>query len=403
MAWRYMRSRRSNFFNLVSILSIVGLALGVATLTIVTSVVNGFEVTLRKSVIDVSGHIWLLKLGGPLDPLDKLLPRVKKILPELQTAAPYVHVDGMVPHKGKIAGVAIEGFDPQNLEKTLPLKERLTSGSFDLGTGQEAVPPVIVARGLSEKLNIKVGEQITIALPKNSPTTRIVGFIPRAKKFKVVGIVDLGMYQYDSRFILTSVKAARDLGGLGNVYTGLRLKLSDYELAQKGSFALATELGPTYISRDWYELNQNLFSAIELERIVIFIVFLFMTVAACFNVSSTLFISVLRRFGDLSILKTLGASRKKLQRLFSIQGIFLGVLGAVIGLVLGISMCFIIAHTNLLFVPAEIYHVRRLPIDIRFFDLFLIVSISLALCFLSTVAPARRAARLDPIEGLRYD
>jgi lipoprotein-releasing system permease protein len=403
VVWRYMRTRKGQFFNLVSILAIVGMALGVGTLVVVMSVVSGFETTLKNAVIDVTGHILLLKRGEALDPLDKLEPRLKQIVPSIVSMAPFVHVEGIVAHGGKISSIVVEGFDPKSVEQTLRLRPRLVSGHYDLGTGNEEFPPALVGWGLAEKLGLKPGDILNIVLPRNSPTAKVLGFSTRLKKFTVAGIIDLGMYEYDTRFILTSAKAAQDLGGIGDAYTGMRIKLSDDKLARDASFALSTELGMNYLSRDWLEINHNLFEAIKLERVVIFIVMLFMTVAACFNISSTLYVSVLRRYSDISVFKTLGATQKRLIRFFSLHGLIIGMIGALSGLFLGGAICLLIAKTNLIYVPAEIYHIRRLPVEMRPLDLVIIMVASFLLCFLSTLAPAFRGARLNPVEGLKYD
>ena len=398
-----MASRGGHFFNLVSTLAILGMALGVAALVVVMSVVSGFEATLRNAVVDVTGHVLLLKRNEPLEPMAILGPRLRKIVPQIVSMVPFVHVEGLAAHKGRISGIVVEGFDPATVNSTLNLRHRVIEGVFDLGTGAEDLPPMLVGRALSEKLNIKLGESLSIVLPKNAPTAKVLGFTPRLKKFKVVGIIDLGMYEYDTRFLLTSAKAAQDLGALGATFTGLRIKLSDANLARDASFSLSTELGLGYLSRDWLESNHNLFEAIRLEKSVIFVVLLFMTIAACFNISSTLFVSVLRRFRDISVLRTIGTSRKSLLRFFSLQGIVIGVFGSTLGMLLGFAVCMIIKKTDFIYVPPEIYHLRHLPIEFKFVDFFLIGAVSFLLCFISTLAPAFRGSRLEPIEGLRYD
>jgi len=403
VVWRYMRTRKGQFFNLVSVLAMLGMVFGVAALVVVMSVVSGFESTLKEAVVDVTGHVLLLKRGEPLDPLDKLEPKLRKIVPQILSLAPFVHVEGIVANNGKIASIVVEGFDPSTVEKTLRLSPRIVSGHFDLGTGLETEPPIMVGIGLAEKLGVKVGDSIAVVLPKNAATVKVLGFATRLKTFKVAAIIDLGMYEYDTRFMLTSAKAAQDLAGLGNIYTGVRIKLTQDKLAREASFKLSTELGLNYVSRDWLEVNHNLFEAIKLERVVIFVILLFMTVAACFNISSTLFVSVLRRYGDISVFKTLGASRGRLVRFFSLQGLVIGALGSFGGLILGGLLCLFVAKTNFIYVPAEIYHVRHLPVEMRIADLALIMVVSMLLCFLSTLAPAFRGAALNPVEGLKYD
>ncbi len=403
IVWRYMVTRKGQFFNLVSILAMIGMSLGVAALVVVMSVVSGFESTLKNAVIDVTGHILVLKRGEALESMETLGPKLKKIVPQAVAMTPFVHVEGIVAHKGKISSVVVEGFPPKEVEKTLRLKPRLLFGTFDLGTGLEQEPPIIVGSALATKLNLKIGDTLNIVLPKNNPNIRGLGFTARLKKFHVQGIIDLGMYEYDSRFLLTSDKAAQSLAGLGDVYTGLRMRLSDDKYSKDASFALTTELGINYVVRDWQEINHNLFEAIKLEKVVIFIVLLFMTIAACFNISSTLFVSVLRRYGDISVFKTLGATRNRLVRFFTFQGLFVGVIGALGGLILGSLVCLLVAKTNFIYMPAEVYHLHQIPVEMRFWDLVVIGLTSFLLCLLSTLAPAFKGAKLNPVEGLKYD
>ncbi len=400
---RLLKEGKSQFLNPVSWLAVTGMALGVATLIIVMGVVSGFESTLENAVTDVTGDILLIRRGEPLDNLDILMPRLKKVAPQIVSATPFVHVEGMLAHKGKVGGIVIQGLDPGSSQKTLNLSGRIKEGTFDLGTGNEENPPVLIGKGLKEKMGINVGDIINIVLPKNSPTAKVTGFVPQLKKFLVVGVVDLGMYEFDSRFIITSARAAQKLADKGPFYTGLRLKLSDSHLAPQVSLALSAEMGFGYLIRDWMEAHNNLFEAIKLEKIVIFLVLLFMTVAACFNVSSTLLISVLRRTHDIALLKALGAKNSSILRFFSLQGLLLGVMGNVLGVILGLTICFIITKTNIIFLPPEIYHLSRLPVEIRFKEMGMIIVASLFLCLISTWGPARRAAKLLPVDGLRYE
>jgi lipoprotein-releasing system permease protein len=381
----------------------LGMGLGVAALVVVMSVVSGFETTLRNAVVDVTGHIYLIRRNDAPDSMGDLEKKLHKIVPQITSMLAFVQVQGLAAHKGRIGGVVVEGFDTKNVESTLNLRHRVIEGRFNLGSGLESEPPILVGRGLAEKLNIKVGEELSIVLPKTSPTAKILGFTPRLKKFLVAGVIDLGMYEYDARLLMTSAKAAQDLGGIGNSFSGLRIKLSDADLARQASFNISNELGAGYVIRDWLEANHNLFEAIKLEKKVIFLVMLFMTIAACFNISSTLFISVLRRYGDISVLRTMGAKKSGMIKFFSLQGLIIGAFGSLIGLGIGVGVCLVVKYTDFIYVPAEIYHLRRLPIEFRFLDIFLIVAVSFLLCFISTLAPALKGAKLNPIEGLKYD
>jgi lipoprotein-releasing system permease protein len=223
-------------------------------------------------------------------------------------------------------------------------------------------------------------------------------------RFKVSGVVDLGMYDYDVRYVLTSAEAVQQVGGLGNRFSGIRIRINDIEKTKEVSLRLATEMVKRgYIVRDWTESRSNLFKAVDYEKIIIFIIILFITVVACFNIASSLFITVLRRFGDIGILKAMGMSERKIVRLFSFQGLILGALGTFLGVLLGLFLCWLVLHTKLIDVPTEIYHIDHLPIQVQFFDLFSIVFVAMILCWISTLWPAWRGAKQLVVEGLKYD
>jgi len=404
IVWRHLRSKNRKFFNLVSSLAILGMTLGVASLITTMAVLSGFETTLHRAVVDITGHMLIIRRGEPLNNLDQLVPRLKALVPELESVAPFVQVEGMLANHSKITGVVINGFEPEAFDKTLNLKDRVVRGKFNLDAGTAERPAVLAGRALAEKMGFGVGDEITVVLPRNNPSAKGgLGFTPRLKKFLVTGILDLGMYEYDSRFLITSSRAAQELAGLGPIFTGARVKFTSPDIAPIANSRFASELGLGYYIKDWTEVSPNLFKAISIEKRVIFVVLLFMTLAACFNISSTLFVSVLRRYGDISIFRVLGASHAKLMRIFSLQGLVIGVLGSLGGIALGLILCFIVAHTDLVHIPPEVYHLRRLPVEIRLADLVATGIAAFLLCFISTLAPASRGAKLDPVEGLKYE
>lgn len=400
-AYRTFIGNRQRFMNPVSFLSLTGMILGVAALIVVMSVVSGFQTTLTSAVTDITGHLLIIKRGEPLDKLEVLLPKMKKIVPDIVAATPFVQVEGMVATKGKISGVVVQGLDLQTSDQALDLKHRLVEGTYNLRSLPNEISPAVIGKGLKDKMSINVGDVVSIVLPKNSPGVKKTGFVPQIKKFKIVGVVNLGMYDYDSRYVLTSSSGAQQLAGIGPFFTGLRVKIKDEKQAGRASFDLSSELGYQYLVRDWMESHYNLLTAIEHEKVVIFIVLLSITIAACFNIASTLFISVIRKTQDIAIMKAFGTSSMRILRFFSLQGMFLGIGGSLLGLILGLSLCFILTHTNIFYVPPEIYHLSHLPVEIRWFDIMTIMGACLTLCFISTLAPALKAARMIPVQGLR--
>lgn len=403
LVWRYMTGRAGQFFNFSTVLAIIGMALGVGTLVLVMAVFSGFEASLRNAIVDITGHLYLSRRGGVLDPMEELGQKVRKLVPSVKSMTPYVLIEGMVPFKGKIAGVLFEGHEPDTVNETLKLKDRIIEGRFDLGTGKEKMPNIIVGKGLAADLGIGVGDVLPVVVPTRSPTSRVVGLQPRLKRFKVVGLIDLGMYKYNKRYLLAAAPAVQKLGALKGRYQGVRIKLDDYRKSRDASDILSTELGYKYYSRDWFDQKRNLFQAVALERKAIFVILLFLTIAACFNIASTLFISVVRRYGDISVLKTLGATRGRLVRFFSVQGMFIGIIGSIAGVFVGWLGIGFLTKTSLFRVPDKVYDLSRWPVELGLQDVVITLVVSFLLCFLSTLIPAIRGSRFNPIEGLRYE
>lgn len=392
---------RGRFFNWTTLLTLAGVVVGVATLVITMSVISGVETLLQKAVIDVTGHIMLMKPGGETDPMKTLAPRVKKVVPSLVAMTPFVHLEAVVARKGKITGIIIQGVDTATVESVLNLRSRVIEGEFSLNP-VNAVEGALIGKEFAKKMSLKIGDVFQIVMPKPSKVDS-TSFAPTKATFHVNGILDLGKFEFNERLIIVSDLAAQNLAGIGNVYSGLRLKLSSDKATQDAGYQITGELGPPYWIRDWFESNYNFFSAIAIEKSVIFIVLLFMVLVASFNISSTLFVNVLKKFRDVSILKTLGATRFQLVRLFVFQGMVLGVMGSIFGVLVGMGLAELISHSNVVEIPAEVYKFDHLPVEFRILDIAAILVVTMLICFFSTLIPAIRGSRLNPVEGLRYE
>lgn len=402
LSWRYL-SAGKRWLNPSSLLAIFGMALGVACLVVAMAVVSGFETSLKRAVIDVTGDVVIAKSGSRIMPGEHLPQRIKKVVPEMIAMTPFIQVEAVLANQGKILGVILQGLDPGSVDRVLNLKKRLVAGHFDL-RDDAIYPPAIVGRGMMRRMNLKIGDLIKVVMP-NPSLTNFTSFSPKLQIFRVRGALDLGKYDYDERFIVTTLAATQRMTGFGDGYSGLRIKLRDSSLAPHASSEIGRELGYPYWTRDWQQLNQNLLEAIRIEKPTIFFVILIMVVAACFNISSTLFVTVLRRYSDIAILRTMGASRRFIMWLFSAQGLLIGIVGALLGLMLGLILCWGFAYLQHQYqlLPGEIYKVDQFSFDLRWPDLISILLMSFVICFLSTLAPARRGAHLDPVEGLRYE
>lgn len=391
---------KGRMFNLPTILALIGMVIGVATLVVTISVISGVDSLLKKAVTDVTGHFMVMKPGGEKDPKTSLKPVIAKA-PGYVAMTPFVHIEAVMARGGRINGVILQGVDTSTVHDVLNLKNRVIDGEFNLNE-VDGIDAAVAGKELVKKFGLKLGDIFSVVMPRPSKSNAS-SFTPTQIKLRLTGVMDLGKYEFNDRFIIVSDLAAQNLAGIGNVYSGVRVKLTDPDLSKEAGFAVFSELGHPYWVRDWYDANYNFFSAVEIEKRVIFIVLSFMIVVASFNISSTLFVSVLKRFRDLSILQTIGARRSSLVKLFVLQGLMLGVIGSVLGLFLGVTLAKWISSTAMAHVPGEIYKFDHLPVEFRPVDLTAILLVSFVICFFSTLIPAIKGAKLDPIEGLKYE
>lgn len=383
----------------------VGLILGVACLVVSMAVMSGFESTLKNSVADVTGQVQILTKGSASLSRDELVARVQKITPDLVASTRFTYLEAVIAHEGKLSGVILQGLDPQEVKATLGLEKRMTQGKLEIQPDPNSeVSPVVIGLGLAKQMNLDIGEEFRVVLPLRNELDPNQ-FRRKIGVFKVAGILDLGKYDYNQRMILTSLEATQKLAEIGEKYSGVLLKFKDIDRAREISAALSRDLGLGFTVRDWHDVNENLFQAVNIEKVVIFFVILIIVVAAAFNVASTLYINVVTRYSEIGLLKAFGVSRRGVVQVFCWQGLLMGALGIVGGMILGLGLCFVFgwveSHYGLL--PGSIYKVDRIDLSLRFLDALTIATATLLICFVATLAPALRGASLSPVEGLKNE
>lgn len=380
------------------------MTIGVASLVVAMAVVSGFQTTLKKSVIDSVGHVLVMKRGSSLGNQQEFIKKLHSISPQIKQQTPFVYLEAILAHQSRVSGVVIQGIDPSTYGKVLKLKTRLTSGVFEFGTDESGVEKAVIGKGLAETYQLSLNARFKVVMPVATEFDK-ASVKPRIKSFTVVGVVDLGRYEWNQRMILTQLSAAQEFAQIGSEVMGYRLRLASDDQSNSVTQLLNQKLGADFLVRNWEDVNRNLVEAAQLEKIVIFFILLIMVIVACFNISSTLFVSVRRRFVDISILKSLGASQRFLVKLFTVQGFIMGFIGSILGIGLGIfvSFGFIWANHHWGLLPGDIYKIENIEIEFRITDLMAIISSVLIICYLSTLAPAKRGAELSPIEGLRNE
>jgi lipoprotein-releasing system permease protein len=412
LAVRMLTGSKGRILSINGWISLFGLILGVASLVVSMAVISGFQSTLRQSVVDVTGHLQIFKLDPTPEPWQNFLSRLKAIDPRIETAAKFIIFEGVLAHDSHLSGVIIQGVDSAEISHALGLERRVISGALNLTEGAPALEgfhpedpaTVVVGKGVAASFHLKVGDEIRLVVPLNSESDP-GQFQRRMGRFKVAGIMDLGKYEYDQRWIVMSLPAAQRLMDVGARYSGLIAKTSDVKEAREIGVKLGKGLGRHYRIRDWQEVNENLFQAIDLEKIVVFFIISVIVVAASFNVASSLYINVVRSASQIAILKTLGLSQKKLTQIFSFQGVFMGMIGAVLGFILGLIFCYGFATVQNEFhvIQGSVYKIDHIDIELRILDWLIIFVITLGICALATWFPARRAARMSVVEAIRQE
>lgn len=410
IGWRYTRAGkvagRNGFISFISGVSMLGIALGVAALIIVLSVMNGFQKEVRDRMLAVISHIELLAPSGDgLTEVDALIAQVKHNT-EVVAAAPFVSQQALMARGEDMRGAMVRGIDPEpetlvsDFTQQIPPEVRATlqPGSFNVVLGGE----------LALSMGVRVGDQITLIAPGGQVTP--AGVMPRLKQLHVSGIFDSGHYEYDASLALLHMTDAQRIFRL-EAPTGVRLKIKDSQQARRVAYDLTQQLGTDVIVRDWTRQNRTWFAAVQVEKRMMFIILTLIVAVAAFNLVTTLVMTVTDKRADIAILRTLGASPKSIMAIFVVQGATVGVLGTLGGLLLGLSVAFNIdvivpAIESLLgasFLPRDIYLISRMPSDPQAADIWPVAIISLVLAFLATLYPSWRASRVNPAQALRYE
>ena len=407
MALRYLRARRKeSFISVISVFSFIGIMLGVATLIVVMAVMNGFRAELIRKILGFSGHVVIYHDDlSPIFDYEELSTRLRK-LPDVTDVIPFVEGQVMATTRKAASGVRVRGLSERDIRKLSGIANDKLRGSLD---GFDEAEGVVIGYRLAWKHGLNVGDNITLIAPEGEETP--FGVTPRITSFKVLGIFESGMSLYDANFVYMPLKAAMDYFNTEGGVSGIELKVKNPDEVEATERLLVKTLPPGFRIITWKRANATFFSALQVERNVMFIILALIILVAALNIISGLIMLVKDKAGDIAILRTMGASRGAVLRIFFLTGAAIGIAGTIAGVILGVIVAlnvenirqFLMWVTGAELFPAELYYLNRLPAQLDWGQVAGIALFSLALSFLATIYPAWRAASLDPVEALRHE
>ena len=419
---RYMRAKRKQVFvSIITFISIFGIFLGVAALIVVLAVMNGFEEDLRSKILGIRSHIEITAdMSGTMKNYPALREKIDQT-PGVVASTPFIYTEAMMRSQNGVTGVIIRGMDTESAPKVINLG-KIRQGSIeylnkipddvskDLSAENRDLQGIMIGKEMARNMGLFLYDPITIISPSGGIATPM-GMVPRMKKFLVVGIYESGFYEYDSKLAFLSLKSCQEFLDIGDAVSGIDIVVKDIYKADVISRALQSKLGFPYFAQNWMQMNKNLFSALKLEKRVMFIILSLIVLVAAFNIISALIMIVMEKNKDIAILKSMGATSATIMKVFIYQGLIVGVIGTFLGSIAGLSIALNLQKISLLvekifnfkILPGDVYYLSELPSKVNYSDVVVIVIGTLLICFLSTIYPALRASKLDPAEALRYE
>lgn len=405
---RYLKAKRKQtFVSLITLISIAGVMVGVTALIVVIAVMNGFKEDLREKILGVTSHVVISRFDGNISQYQEVRAKVEEVS-GVNAATPFIYTQVMISSRKAISGAVLRGIEPKTASKVINLPKNLRAGSLEeleaenKPEGMRSTPGIILGNELARNIGASRGEPVTVISPLGRLTP--LGRVPRSQTFRVVGIFDSGMYEYDSTIAYVSLWAAQRFLGIGDRVTGIEVRVDEIYEADRVAKAIGKELdGYPYWSRDWMRMNKNLFSALKLEKIVMFIILTLIILVAAFNIVGTLIMVVIEKTRDIAILKSMGATRRSIMKIFMIEGAVIGLVGTLLGLLGGYTLCKLLATYKFIELPSDVYYISTLPVQMNPLDVALIALAAIVITLAASVYPAWQASRFDPAEAIRYE
>ena len=403
IAKRYLLARQQQaFISVISLISVLGVGLGVASLIVVVGVMHGFSSELRDKILGINAHMVAAVAGGAMHEYRDAMDRVDRV-PGVLGSTPFIYTEVMLSSSRGVKGVVLRGVDPATADRVLALPKEMVAGTLADLNAPGIFPGIIVGKELADRLGLTLGDTVNLMSPSGKESA--AGFTPKVKTFSIRGLFRTGMYEYDSTLAYVSIPAAQELLGFKrDIVTGLELKVADVDNVDAlVPVARAALGGPPVYLRTWIDMNGNLFKALRLEKTAMFVILVMIVLVGSFSIITTLVMLVMEKTRDIAILMSMGATSRSIRRIFMLQGTIIGVVGTALGYLLGLSVALALEKYQFIKIPGDVYPMDHLPVRLDWPDMIIIGVTALALCFLATLYPARQAARLQPAEALRHD
>ena len=397
---RYFKSKPGHtIIALITLLSIIGVSIGVTALIVVIAVMAGFESDLKARIMGIEPHVVIDRSASTIADYSDIIQRAAQTDGVL-AAWPLVELQAMLRADSRVSGALIKGIDPEAAGTGLNMKSLAALTRQGDVSDPLNLPPIVLGRDLAQRMGLSKGDTLLVVSPKG--TLAPVGFIPFMKRFVVADLFETGMYEYDGGLAFMNLEDAQVLARSRETVDAIEIRVNRvFEAAQIGQSVVAG-LDGAFRVRDWGQLNKNLFSALKLEKAAMFITLTLIILVATFSITSSLVMLVMEKTKDIAVLRALGAPARSIKRIFMIQGLLIGALGTTIGVVLGTTLCMLQERYHLIRLPGDVYYITALPVDLNISDLVLVAVSALIICFFATLYPAHQAARLNPVEAIRY-
>lgn len=402
IARRYLKSKRkTGFISIITYISIGGVALGVAALIIVLSLMNGFASEVRSRIVGMDAHIRIMLYQHvPIKEYRTVATRVRG-MKHVVGVSPFVAGEALAVSEKGGGGIILKGIEETSVDSVSDVRAHILYGQLSFSSPTN-VPGIVIGNLLADQLQVTLGDDIYVATPQNIRPDAMWA-VPKMRRFMVTGIFETGFYDFDAALALVSMALAQQVFELGDGVSGLEVKLDDLYVADRVAKRLAYALDYPYWVRPWMEMRKHLFSWMTIEKWGSFIVLSLIIIVAAFNIISTLIMVVMEKTKEIGILKSMGATARSIRRIFVFEGLVVGLIGTPLGCLIGFLLCWIQDRFKLISLPSDIYIINAVPVDMRPWDFLWISAASLGICFLATLYPSSKAASLDPVEAIRYE